>query len=199
MFTGIHEVRVMQDQGRIYAGYFDSEVAALSAVEQLGSYKAAWATLNPLRADALTPDTTINPTNLVRTHHSAADEHIDRREWLLLDFDAERPDTGQPATDAEKAVAREQAEQCRDELAAMGWPAPTVIDSGNGFHLRYRIHLPNDAAANGWCGVCCAHSQRGTQCCTPPTSTRRVSPSCPALGQGKVLPHQSGHTARVRF
>lgn len=148
MFTGIHEVRVMQDQGRIYAGYFDSEVAALSAVEQLGSYKAAWATLNPLRADALTPDTTINPTNLVRTHHSAADEHIDRREWLLLDFDAERPDTGQPATDAEKAVAREQAEQCRDELAAMGWPAPTVIDSGNGFHLRYRIHLPNDAAAN---------------------------------------------------
>lgn len=147
LFTGTHEVRVMQDQGRIYAGYFDNETAALSAVEQLSDYKAAWATLNPLRADALTPDTVINRSRLELTGRTAADSHIGRREWLLLDFDPPRP-TGTNATDAEKTAAREQADQCRDELAAMGWPAPTVIDSGNGYHLRYRIHLPNDAAAH---------------------------------------------------
>ena len=33
-------------------------------------------------------------------------------------------------------------------LATMGWPVPTLIDSGNGYHLRYRIDLPNDSAAH---------------------------------------------------
>jgi P4 family phage/plasmid primase-like protien len=146
IFAGTHEVRTKTASG-VFAGYFNSEVAALSAVERLGDYTAAWATLNPLRADALTPDTTINLAALVRTHTTAGDEHIDRREWLLLDFDPPRP-TGTNSTDAEKAAAHQQAGQCHDELSAMGWPAPTLIDSGNGYHLRYRISLPNDAAAH---------------------------------------------------
>jgi P4 family phage/plasmid primase-like protien len=146
VLTGTHEVRTKTASG-VFAGYFDSEAAALSAVERLGDYTAAWATLNPLRADALTPDTAINPTELVRTHTTAADEHIDRREWVLFDFDPPRP-TRTNSTDAEKAAAYQQAAQCRDELTAMGWPAPTLIDSGNGYHLRYRISLPNDAAAH---------------------------------------------------
>ena len=45
-------------------------------------------------------------------------------------------------------MAHQQAEQCRDELAALGWPTPTVIDSGNGYHLRYKINLLNDGAAH---------------------------------------------------
>lgn len=145
LFTGNHEVRVKTERG-MFAGYFDSESAALSAVERLDDYTAAWATLNPLRADALTPETAINPAELVRTRNTAADEHISRCEWLLLDFDPERP-AGVGSTDAEKAAAHQQAEQCRAALAGMGWPSPTVIDSGNGYHLRYRIDLPNDAAA----------------------------------------------------
>ena len=113
----------------------------------LGNYNAAWATLNPLRADALTPDTVINPAELVRSYNTAADAHIARREWLLLDFDPKRP-TGTNSTDTEKAAAWQQAEQCRDELTAMGWPVPMVLDSGNGYHLRYQISLPNDAASH---------------------------------------------------
>jgi P4 family phage/plasmid primase-like protien len=116
-------------------------------VERLGNYTAAWATLNPLSADALTPDTTINTAELVRTYNTAADAHIARREWLLLDFDPPRP-TNTHSTDVDKAAAHQQAEHCRTELAAMGWPAPTVIDSGNGYHLRYHISLSNVAAAH---------------------------------------------------
>ena len=108
LFSGTHEVRVKTGAG-IYAGYFDSEVAALSAVERLGDYTAAWATLNPLAADALTPDTVINPTELVRTYNTAADAHILRREWLLLDFDPPRP-TDSNSTDEEKAAAHQQAD-----------------------------------------------------------------------------------------
>ncbi len=147
LFTGTHEVRVLRRAKETYAGYFDSEVTVLSAVERLGNYAAAWATLNPLRADVLTPDTIINPAELVRTYNTAADAHIARRQWLMLDFDPPRP-TGTNSTDAEKAAAHQQAEQCRDELSAMGWPSPNVIDSGNGYHLRYHINLQNDAAAH---------------------------------------------------
>ena len=32
-------------------------------------------------------------------------------------------------------------------LAGLGWPAPVVIDSGNGAYLLYRIDLPNDDQA----------------------------------------------------
>src|ERR1017187_5073990 len=103
IFAGTHEVRTKTATG-IFAGYFDSEVAALSAVERLGDYTAAWATLNPLSADALTLDTTINPAELVRTYNTAADAHIARREWLLLDFDPPRPKYAN-STDAEKAAA----------------------------------------------------------------------------------------------
>jgi P4 family phage/plasmid primase-like protien len=147
LFAGIHEVRTKTEAG-ILAGYFDSEAAALSAVECLGDYAAAWATLNPLSADALTADTIINPAELVRSYNTAADAHVGRREWLLLDFDPPRP-AGTNSTDAEKVAAHQQAEQCHDALTAMGWPVPWVIDSGNGFHLRYRINLPNDAASHG--------------------------------------------------
>jgi len=146
IFAGIHEVRT-KTSGGVFAGYFDSEVAALSAVERLHNYTAAWATLNPLSADALTSDTMVNPAELVRTYNTAADTHIARREWLLLDFDPPRP-TDTNSTDAEKGAAHQQAEQCRNELSAMGWPAPALIDSGNGYHLRYQINLPNDAAAH---------------------------------------------------
>lgn len=141
--SAIREVRVKC--GGIYAGYFDNEAAALAAVERL-PYTAAWLGLNPLRPDALTPDTVINPLELRMERRTARDEHICKREWLLLDFDPQRP-AGVGSTDAEKAAAHQQAEQCRSELAGMGWPSPTVIDSGNGYHLRYRIDLPNDATA----------------------------------------------------
>ena len=146
LFSGTHEVRVKTGAG-IYAGYFDSEVAALSAVERLGDYTAAWATLNPLAADALTPDTVINPSELVRTYNAAADSNILRREWLLLDFDPPRP-TDSNSTSEEKAAAHQQADWCRDALTAKGWPGPTCIDSGNGYHLRYPINLPNDVVAH---------------------------------------------------
>lgn len=95
IFTGTHEVRTKTARG-VFAGYFDCEVAALSAVQRLGDYTASWATLNPLNVDALTPDTTINPTELVRTYNAAADSHIARRDWLLLDFDPPRTRDSNP-------------------------------------------------------------------------------------------------------
>src|SRR5262249_39827200 len=48
------------------------------------------------------------------------------------------------ASDAEKALARRTLEQVRAFLRERGWPEPVVCDSGNGYHLLYRIDLPAD-------------------------------------------------------
>src|SRR5262249_43749118 len=32
----------------------------------------------------------------------------------------------------------------REHLSGLGWPKPVVADSGNGYHLLYRIDLPTD-------------------------------------------------------
>jgi len=74
---------------------------------------------------------------------SDSDTDVVRRRWLLLDFDPRRP-TKVPSTDAEHQSAREAAAWCRQWLESLGWPAPIFASSGNGYHLLYRIDLPND-------------------------------------------------------
>jgi hypothetical protein len=66
-----------------------------------------------------------------------------RRRWLSLDFDPVRP-SGVSATDTEKKAARRRALEVREFLRGLEWPEPVVCDSGNGYHLLYRIELPND-------------------------------------------------------
>jgi hypothetical protein len=77
---------------------------------------------------------------------SGNDGDIAKRALLLVDCDPKRP-KGTNAADAEKRLAHDKALQVRDHLREQGWPEPVLADSGNGYHLLYRIELPNDAAS----------------------------------------------------
>jgi hypothetical protein len=46
--------------------------------------------------------------------------------------------------DEEKEYAHQAARECWQWLKDKGWPEPIIADSGNGFHLPYRLDLPND-------------------------------------------------------
>jgi putative DNA primase/helicase len=89
---------------------------------------------------------TLNPVMSMVGTDAAADKHIYRRRWLLVDVDPVRP-ANTSATDAEKAVALERIKAIRNHLRAEGWPDPVLADSGNGFHLLYRVDLPNDESS----------------------------------------------------
>jgi hypothetical protein len=65
------------------------------------------------------------------------------RRWLLVDVDPIR-DSLISATDVEKALAKETALAVREHLRGLGWPEPVLGDSGNGYHLLYRVDLPAD-------------------------------------------------------
>ena len=71
------------------------------------------------------------------------DDDIDHLSWLAFDIDAEHP-AGTSATDNEKAAAKEQAQALYSFMNGSGFHNPEIVDSGNGYHLKYRIDLPND-------------------------------------------------------
>jgi hypothetical protein len=142
IFHGIHEVRLLVRPKVVAVGYFDSYEAALCAIEREPQYKAAYFTLNPLRLPSGF-QAPINPQSLTQSGNTASDADVERRVWLLIDLDPVRP-TGTNSSEAEKQTAREQAEQVREYLTGRGWTAPLLCDSGNGWHLLYRVELPND-------------------------------------------------------
>lgn len=143
LLSGVHEVRLLRPAG-IAVGYFDDWDAALRAIEnEPTQYKAAYFTLNPINLPAGIP---LNPASLSTTRNAAGKSDIDRRVWLLVDLDPPRP-AGTNSTEAEKQAAREQAERVREYLRSRNWPEPMVCDSGNGWHLLYRVSMANDDAS----------------------------------------------------
>lgn len=109
--------------------------AARWAAEQSPFAPAVYFTLNPLKHR--------RKRRKNRPAGSAVDDDIRRRRWLLIDFDPRR-ETNTSATDAEKEQARLLLQEIREDLALWrGWPDPVVADSGNGYHLLFRIDLPN--------------------------------------------------------
>ena len=143
LFHGVHEVRLLRPSG-IAVGYFDDWDSALRAVEnEPEQYRAAYFTLNPLKLPDGVP---LNPASLRSSSNAASATDVARRTWLLIDCDPPR----QPKTNStaeEKQAAREQAERIREWLHSHGWPEPLLGDSGNGWHLLYRVELPNDENA----------------------------------------------------
>ena len=69
-----------------------------------------------------------------------------RRRWLLVDVDRVKAEENKDfsATDAEHEQALGWAEEIHAWLGERNWPAPLFIDSGNGYHLVYRLDLPAD-------------------------------------------------------
>jgi hypothetical protein len=71
------------------------------------------------------------------------------RRLLLLDFDRVKDSNtaDQSSTEQERDRVRELAGRVDEYLFDRGWPAPAILDSGNGTHLLYRVDLANDDEA----------------------------------------------------
>ena len=89
----------------------------------------------------------VNPGCYARGQHEAllanpgettSDRDILGYGWILIDADPVRP-SGVSATDAEKASAFRVAKAVFTHLRKLGFRDPIVADSGNGYHLLYRI------------------------------------------------------------
>ena len=77
---------------------------------------------------------------VLRTYpkETTSDNDIIGYQWILIDADPVRP-SGVSATNDEKEKARRTAIEVYRHLRNNGFSDPVVADSGNGYHLLYRI------------------------------------------------------------
>lgn len=80
--------------------------------------------------------------SLRKTKIMTDEADIDRLTWFAVDVDPEHP-RGTSASDEEKEEARKQAAEVTHYMEDLGFSYPEIVDSGNGYHLKYRIDLDN--------------------------------------------------------
>jgi hypothetical protein len=143
----VFEIRVFpRRNGRTLFGYFNDAHTAARIIGLRPRDGYVWVSLNRCLPDVhhrayneLVPADKGDPTS---------DKLILDRVWLLVDFDPARAVKGISSTDAEHEAAYLRALEAAFVLSTQyAWPEAVVCDSGNGFHLLYRIELPNDDAA----------------------------------------------------
>lgn len=123
------EIRALPSaRSRIFKGASVDD--AMRFVEECSDNKGIYWTLNPLQPNQA---------------GYASDKDVVNRRWFLVDIDPNRKDPDASSTDDEKEACLPVVNGVIDHLAGLGWQHPILIDSGNGFHLLYRIDLPNDA------------------------------------------------------
>ena len=127
------------------SGYFtfdtrDEAVAGIAELDRSAIAPGIYVTINPVAPALLARAANrIKP----RARETTQDKDVLHRRWLLIDVDPVRP-AGVSATDAELALALERARAIAEHLTSLGWPAPILAMSGNGYHLLNRIELPTD-------------------------------------------------------
>lgn len=147
----IHELRVLfGGGGLVYSAlYDDPDALALAAVEAnelrhgAAHAQGIYVTVNPA-LDELRARELNGPLRRAGRGELVSDAMISHRIAFLVDVDAIKP-IGTSSTDSERAEAIDLtcdiAKWLQDEH---GWPAPILGSSGNGGHLVYPIHAPND-------------------------------------------------------
>lgn len=128
------EIRIIAGK-EIYAGIFDNVEVACKAIEKCDIQGNYYFTLNHIN----------NPkvTNVIKKRKRCIrKEDIDNIDWLFIDVDPIR-NANTSSTDEQLASAKEKAEEVRQYLTDIGFTEPIFAMSGNGYHLLYRVDMPN--------------------------------------------------------
>ncbi len=81
--------------------------------------------------------------------------HVSRYRWFVIDIDTLRPNKAKTnATEEEKQASLVTLDVIRLYLRESGWPEPAFCDSGNGWHLVWRVDLPNIPEDNELLHLC---------------------------------------------
>ena len=127
-----------------YVGYYDTnhfEKLAKDVEPFSGNASAIYYGLNPVTKGCI--DRANNRLKPASQAPSAKTADIQDRCLMLIDIDPVR-EPNCPATGEEKEIAYWLGRIVSRDLREAGWPKPVVVDSGNGFHLIYRVDLPVD-------------------------------------------------------
>lgn len=135
------ELRILNTKKGTVSGYFDNmEALADAALLYDGDVEGIYSTLNPVKSDLLAR---ANNRMEEGAKHTTSDADIERRMWIMIDFDPVRA-SGISSLDVEHEGAIARARRVQKMLRKAGWTDPFLFDSSNGAHLLYPIDMPND-------------------------------------------------------
>lgn len=133
------EVRIIGAGNKNYSGYFKNMDNLISEVEKLESNGNVYFIFNKLKDECYHRE---QCEKMVFGARNTSDSDIESREWLMIDIDGNRV-AGISSTDIEKAEIKKVALQTYQYLKDIGFSEPVSTDSGNGYHLMYKIKLVN--------------------------------------------------------
>lgn len=137
------ELRVI-DKGTTYSGYFTDTKKAVNSILQYNGKANIYFVLNKIKTSCYSR---INKDVMMNKVQSTSDNDIERRSWILIDLDPKR-ESGISSSDKEKKLALELARKVYMYLKEKNFKEPIICDSGNGYHLLYKVDMPNDEEHN---------------------------------------------------
>lgn len=141
--NGLFEIRIIQKGSKkaVISGYFTSADMLIKALETINPKGSnVYITINKVNAGCYSRE---QHDCLRQTNVTTQDKEIDAYEWLFIDLDPERLSEISSSND-ELAKAKALMGKIHDYLKGLGFQEPIAGLSGNGYHLLYRIDLPNE-------------------------------------------------------
>lgn len=136
------EVRILGDN-KTFSGYYTDVETLLRDIHAYDGY-GIYAPINTIKSACYSR---LQRDNIIqRPKETTSDNDIAIRRIILIDIDPQRP-SGVNATDAEVERAHEKAREIFRFLRTQGFEEPVIAESGNGFHLYYRVYIENTKEA----------------------------------------------------
>lgn len=136
----IVEIRSI-DPKPVVSGYFKADSPAIA--KELAKYpnRTFYQTMNRVKSACYSRGQ--HERLIERPKETTSDNDIAGYQWILIDADPVRP-SGISASKDEKEAARRVAGMAMKKLMGMGFSEPVVADSGNGYHLLFKVHASTD-------------------------------------------------------
>ena len=135
----VFEIRAISGK-TIHSAYFVDAEKAEKELQKWSFDANIYVTLNPVKRECFSREQ--RELFVKNPKITTTDKDIECRRWLLVDLDTVRS-SGISSTDAELEEAHVLARAIFSALKVKGWADPIVAMSGNGYHLLYRVDLPN--------------------------------------------------------
>ena len=137
----ILEIRAIDSNGKVYAGFFDKHhhKEMISEIVRLNDFANVFIILNHFADDSTILEKYQN-INVVKDKNLNLTKSSDIRnvDYFLVDIDPVRP-TGVSSTNEELNAAWLVCDQVRAYLSSLGFNCPIIAMSGNGYHILYPI------------------------------------------------------------
>lgn len=141
----LFEIRYISSSGKLnFSGYFKNADTLIESLKHLAPTEEGniYITLNEI--DEACYSRQQRDCFVKNCKTTTSDNDIKGYNWLMLDFDPERP-SGTSSSNEELEIARKRAGRVYKYLDSRGWNAPIVAMSGNGYHLLYKISFAKNS------------------------------------------------------